>query len=134
MTASERTNAQVPVVEQEEQVLKKYGLRWSVLAAWRDALKLRSVATPAEIDHTLEKARTELASGCFSACQIGCDLQTVERALTIADASTDHNWVDFWLDMLGHSMTDVAATEQLMKIPAIRFRYANCGIKSCFCD
>lgn len=67
----------------------------------------------------------KLASSCFNACEVGCDPQTVEGALISADSSIDHHWVDFWVDLLGHSMTDMAATEQLLKIPAIRFRYAN---------
>ena len=50
-----------------------------------------------------------------------------------ADSSTDHNWVDFWLDLLGHAMAEGEETERLLKVPAIRFRYANCGIKGCSC-
>lgn len=126
--------AELDTMEPDIEVLRKYGLRWSVLAAWRDALRLRRVVVEPETDRILETARMKLASGCFNVCEVGCDLQTIEAALTTADASTDHNWVDFWVDMLGHAMTDAAATERLMKIPAIRFRYANCGIKGCVCD
>jgi hypothetical protein len=134
MTLQEKAAPGNKTVEQDVELLTKYGLRWSVLAAWRDALELRRVEVAPDTDRTLEKARVKLASGCFNVCEVGCDLQTVEGALISADSSTDHHWVDFWIDLLGHSMTDMAATEQLLKIPAIRFRYANCGIRGCRCE
>jgi hypothetical protein len=117
----------------EEATLKQYGLRWSVLAAWSDALRLRQVPLPQEMDRLLENARIKLASGCFSVCEVGCDLSQLEGALTSIDASSLHNWVDFWIDMLGHSMSDKAETERILKVPAIRARYNNCGITACRC-
>jgi hypothetical protein len=117
----------------EEAVLKQYGLRWAVLAGWHDAMKLRHVALSSEIDHLLENARIKIASGCFSACEVGCDLSELEAALTSTDASSGHNWVDFWVDMLGHSMANDAETERILKIPAVRARYNNCGLSVCRC-
>jgi hypothetical protein len=120
-------------VVQEELVLKQYGLRWAVLAGWRDALNLRKVQLRADIDRLLENARVKIATGCFSACEVGCDLSQLEGILTAADASTDHNWVDFWVDLLANSMNDNAETERILKIPAIKARYNNCGLSVCRC-
>jgi hypothetical protein len=117
----------------DEAVLKQYGLRWAVLAAWRDALNLRRVALPDEIDRLLEKARIKIASGCFSVCEVGCDLSQLEATLTSFDASSHHNWVDFWVDMLGHSMASEAETERILKVPAVKARYNNCGLSVCRC-
>jgi hypothetical protein len=117
----------------EEAVLKQFGLRWAVLAGWRDALQLRSVVLPNKADHLLENARIKIASGCFSACEVGCDLSELEGMLTSTDASSGHNWVDFRVDMLGHSMADNAETERILKIPAVRSRYNNCGLSICRC-
>ena len=117
----------------EEAVLKQYGLRWAVLAGWRDALQLRHVALPHDADRLLENARIKIASGCFSVCEVGCDLSELEAILTATDASSGHNWVDFWVDMLGHSMADDAETERILKIPAVRARYNNCGLSVCRC-
>jgi hypothetical protein len=117
----------------EESVLKQFGLRWAVLAGWRDALQLRHVALSPEADRLLENARIKIASGCFSVCEVGCDLTELEAALTSTDASSGHNWVDFWVDMLGHSMANDAETERILKIPAVRTRYNNCGLSVCRC-
>ena len=118
---------------QDEAVLKQYGLRWAVLAAWRDALQLRRVELPVETERLLENARVKIASGCFSVCEVGCDLSQLEAALTSIDASSHHNWVDFWVDMLGHSMASDAETERILKVPAVKSRYNNCGISVCRC-
>jgi hypothetical protein len=131
--ATERQGNADEKIEQEEAVLKQFGLRWAVLAGWRDALQLRRVALPKDADRLLENARIKIASGCFSACEVGCDLSELEAMLTSTDASSGHNWVDFWVDMLGHSMADDAETERILKIPAIRARYNNCGLSVCRC-
>ena len=129
----EERNAKDERVIQEEKLLKQYGLRWAVLAGWRDALNLRQVKLPTDVDQLLEKARMKIASGCFSACDAGCDLSQLEGILTSADGSTDHNWVDFWVDLLANSMKEEAETERILKVPAIRTRYNNCGLTICRC-
>ena len=131
MSSSAEHEAGEERVQHEVEALHAYALRWSVLAAWRDALVLRRVPLPGDPDAALERARIKLASGCFSACEVGRDLSEVEASLTTADASTNHNWVEFWIDLLGHAMKESVATEQVLRIPAVRFRYQNCGISGC---
>ncbi len=118
---------------QDEALLKQFGLRWAVLAAWRDALQLRRVTLPEATDRLLENARIKIASGCFSVCEVGCDLSQLEGTLTSTDASSHHNWVDFWVDMLGHSMESDAETQRILKVPAVKARYNNCGLTVCRC-
>jgi hypothetical protein len=118
---------------QEESVLRQFAMRWSVLAAWADALRLRRVPLAPQLASLLESARTKTASGCFSVCDVGCDLSRIEAELTTADSSTDHNWVDFWVDLLGHAMDEGVEAERLLKVPAVKFHYSNCGIKGCGC-
>ncbi len=132
MTSAEQSSID-PRSKQEEAVLKQFGLRWAVLAGWRDALNLRRVSLPENVDRLLENARIKIASGCFSVCEVGCDLSQLEATLTSMDASSHHNWVDFWVDMLGHSMANDAETERILKIPAVRARYNNCGVSACRC-
>ncbi len=124
-------------VRNDAAVLRQFGLRWAILGAWRDTLNLRSISVSSEVDLMLESARTKIASGCFSVCNVGCDLTQIEGALTAADASTNHSGVDFWVDLLGHAMSgraDVQAdTERILKIPAVKARYNNCGLTECHC-
>ncbi len=132
MVAKEGDSSNARAVH-DEAVLKQFGLRWAVLAGWHDALQLRRVTLPQSSDRLLENARIKIASGCFSVCEVGCDLSELEATLTSIDASSGHNWVDFWVDMLGHSMASDAETERILKIPAVRARYNNCGLSVCRC-
>ena len=56
----------------------------------------------------------------------------MEAALTSADASSEATTVDFWLDQLGHAMR--AEAERRLKVPAVKFRCADCGVPGCRCD
>lgn len=116
-------------VKQERSIVERYALRWAVLSAWRDALEPRS----AGVDPMLTRARIKIASGCFSACEIGCDLSAVEAQLTSLDASGAEAGVDFWLALLGYSMAEKADAERLLKVPAVRFRFAECRVPGCAC-
>ena len=122
------------IVAHETEVLRRFGLRWAVLAAWRDALRLRQVELPPEADRNFDNARLKLASGCFSVCAVGCDLSAVEGMLTSVDSSSQHNWVDFWLDLLAQSMTGGSETERILKIPAVRARFLGSGVRGCACE
>ena len=52
-------------------VLKEYGLRYSVLAAWEDNLRDQGVMVPASVSKPLEKARVLISSGCFGRVRSG---------------------------------------------------------------
>jgi hypothetical protein len=134
MSTIATTGPENDVVAHETEVLRRFGLRWAVLAAWRDALELRHVPLPPETDRVMEKARIKLVSGCFSVCAVGCDLSAIEAALTTGDASSQHNWVDFWLDLLAQAMTGGPETERILRIPAVKARFETAGIKGCTCS
>lgn len=117
----------------EISVLEKMGVRWAALAAWREDLLDRGVALVADPAPLLETTRAKISSGCFSSCEVGCDLADVERTLTSADASSAPSSVDEWLDVLGRCMSEDVDTEALLAIPAVKFQYARCGLIPCKC-
>jgi len=130
MSEKQTRDAQIRV---EIAVLKRYGLRWAVLAAWADELRTRGAALPAALAGQLEAARVKISSGCFSSCEVGCDLSAIEAALVPADAAGATNSVNFWLDLLGRAMEDDDAMERLLRVPAVRVHYAGCGFGRCAC-
>jgi hypothetical protein len=113
-------------------VVRQFALRWAVLAAWRDALAQRGVRLEDPDEEALTRARIKIASGCFSACEIGCDLAPVEAVLTAADASGGEPSVDEWLERLGQAMT--GEEEGLLELAPVRFRFADCGVPGCRCE
>ncbi len=111
-------------------VLRKYALRWAILAAWDDELQRRGVPTSTRCESRLEESRVKIASGCFGSCHIGCLLGDVEAELVSADASTADGKVDAWIDLLGKAMND---PEAALGITAVKFRYSDCIAGSCGC-
>ena len=132
-TITERESLETRV-QHELETLRAYALRWSVLAAWRSELRLHNVPLPADPGASLERARVKLASGCFSACDVGCDLSAAEAALTAADASRPEPRVEFWLELLGQAMSNTYSLEHFLQIPTVQVHYQNCGIGGCACD
>lgn len=114
-------------------VLQGYGLRWAVLAAWADQLRGRGVGLAPEVRPRQEEARIKIASGCFSACEVGCILGEIEGTLISADGSTSDTRAGFWTELLAMAMTDRAAAEQLLRIPAVKVYYSDCGAAVCRC-
>ncbi len=118
----------------EIEVLKKMGLRWAVLASWRMDLHARDIRVDQGGCRLLESTRIKIASGCFSSCEVGCDLGHIEGCLTSADASSPTPAVDHWLDLLGRSMADTVDAQMLLSIPAVKFHYSECALRGCRCD
>lgn len=119
-------------IKVEVSVLEQYGLRWAVLAAWCDELEHRGLAV--DLRRPIDSTRMKLASGIFSACEIGCDLGKIEAALTAADASSTPDSTSYWLDLLARAMVENVETEALLGNPAVKFRYLNCGFLPCRCE
>jgi hypothetical protein len=121
-------------VRVEVGVLRKMGLRWAVLAAWHEDLRSRGVSLGGDPVALLETSRLKISSGCFSTCDVGCDLSHLEGLLVSADASSTPNMVDTWVDLLGQCMADEIDVKALLKIPAIEVHYADCGLGPCHCQ
>ena len=118
---------------QETAVLEKYSLRWAVLAAWHKDLLSRSSAVPPTVLSGLETAKIKITSGCFSPCEVGCDLRSIEAVLTAADASAAVTQADKWLDILARSMDDKVDVSELLGVQTIRVQFNSCRARGCNC-
>jgi len=126
--------SEIPLDERvatEIAVLEKFGLRWAVLTAWCEELAHRGLAV--DLGKQLEEARLKLATGVFSACEVGCDLGHIEADLTSKDASSTPDSTAYWLELLGKVMAENVDTEALLRNPAVKFHYLNCGFLPCKC-
>lgn len=117
----------------EIEVLEKFGLRWSILAAWCEELSKRQVNLGSEVRRKLESVQAKLGAGCFSSCEIGCDLGEVEGALVSRDGESPAPSVDFWLELLGEAMSETPRSEEILRYPPVKFHYLNCGFLPCRC-
>ncbi len=118
----------------EISALQRYGLRWAVLAAWAGELEQQGVSIGGEARKRLDACRVKIASGCFSACEVGCDLGVIEGELISRAASGASDTVDSWTTLIGQAMDKTAKIEKLLRIPTVRFQYMHCGFQACRCD
>ena len=119
--------------QNEIEVLEKFGLRWSILAAWHEELSKRRVEAGLELTRKLEGVREKLGAGCFSSCEIGCELGEIEGTLVSKDAESPAPSVDFWLGLLGEAMSELPRSEEILRYPLVKFHYLNCGFLPCHC-
>ncbi len=120
-------------VENDKRVLEQYACRWAVLAAWQDDLQKRNVVLKPEVSENIDRARTKIASGCFSVCEVGCDLGKIEALLTSVDASSQYNTAENWIELLAKAMDNTSGVERVLKVPAVKFQYFNCKL-GCNCE
>jgi len=112
--------------EIEMSLLKRFGLRISILAAWGENLRSKGIAVSLGVDKTLSRARVKISSGCFTACDVGCDLGRIEGALISAAGSAGEEGADQWLDLLGSCMSENAPVDEIVKrieFPAVKMHY-----------
>jgi hypothetical protein len=81
----------------------------------------------------LMMARTKIASGTFSACEVGCDLGQIEAVLVSADVSSMRNAAEDWLELLATAMDESMDVERVLQVPTVRFHFVNCNLP-CKCD
>ena len=120
-------------MKQELNVIKKYSLRWSILAAWWEDLNKRHTPLSSNVFNKLEASRIKISSACYSSCEIGCELVDIEAELTSADSSSQDNQTNQWIDLLGAAMDDSIPTMKLLNYSPVNFYYNNCSLRSCSC-
>lgn len=110
----------------ELSVLKKYALRYAILAAWAHALRDQGIAVPPSLGKPFEKVRVKISSGCFSVCDVGCDLARIEAMLFSTATSAGQETADSWVDMLGECMSEYANIDEIekrIKRQAVKMHY-----------
>ena len=117
----------------EAEVLDSFGLRWAVLAAWRDDLRSRGVGFDAEVARLLEASRVKIASGCMSSCEVGCDLARIEALLVSRTATVAPDTVDGWIGTLSEAMTTPENVKARPWFRPVSVSYLDCGYRPCVC-
>ncbi|MEW6718825.1 MAG: hypothetical protein AB1346_00055 [Thermodesulfobacteriota bacterium] len=110
----------------ELSVLKRFGLRYSVLAAWEEQLRERGIAVPASVGKPLERSRVMISSGCFPVSEVSDDLGRIEAILISAATTAGQENAEEWLDTLGECMAENAKVEEIegkIRLPAVKMHY-----------
>jgi hypothetical protein len=94
----------------------------------------KGVQMPAAVSERLQIARVEIASGCFSPCEVACALADVERdVFSQAHLLGDEEFMQ-WSDLLGEAMQGKLTYERIQGIPALVPIKNDCEFLGCMCS
>jgi hypothetical protein len=113
--------------------LRKFGMKWAVLTALTLDLAKRGVRVPSELNGLLKVVRMKIMSGCFSPCEVGCELNKVEGQLVAAGASLGEDYLRPWFDLLGQAMEGRIDPARIADIPALEPIATDCQFLACHC-
>lgn len=113
--------------------LKKFGLKWAVLTALALDLARQDVRVPADVNAQLKLTRMKIMSGCFSPCEVGCELGKIEGQLISVGASIGEDYLRPWFDLLGQAMEGRIDPSRITDIPALEPVANDCMFLACHC-
>jgi len=118
------------------QALRREGMRWVVLLALKCDLTNKKAVLPLSINEEIRLAKTMLASGCFSPCDISCSLNKIESKLIQAAANFNGGFENFdhWLFLLKKAMQGNLTRQEVNHLPFVQPVVQECEFLKCLCD
>jgi hypothetical protein len=116
------------------EILQRYGAKWAVLAAMAAAMTRQGIALPPSVFEAIKAARGKIVSGCFSACEVNCDLANVEGPLFSQGYLLDEKDFQQWSDLLAEAMQGKLDYQRILGIPALDLIKSDCGFLNCRCS
>jgi hypothetical protein len=115
----------------EIELLKRYGAKWAVLTAMTASMAKQGIEAAREVFEALRTARSKIESGCFSACDVGCELSKVEAQLYSQGYLLSQEEFQQWSDLLAEATQGKLDYQRLMDIPALaivrnEFQFLGC--------
>ena len=116
------------------EMLKRYGAKWAVLTAMTMDMARKGIAVPHGVFEGLKTARGKIESGCFSTCEVGCDLAQVEAPLFSQCHLLEQQEFQQWSDLLAEAMQGKLDYQRIMGIPAFQPIKNECAFLRCGCS
>jgi hypothetical protein len=118
----------------EFEMLRRFGAKWAVLAAMTADIRRKGIALPPVVFDVLKTVRGKIESGCFSTCEIGCDLSQAEGPIFSECHHLDEHQFQEWSDLLGEAMQGKLDYQRILGVPALEPVKNDCGFLSCNCS
>jgi hypothetical protein len=109
------------------EMLKRFGMKWAVLAALVTDLGKRGVHLPPDTNEQLKLTRMKIMSGCFSPCDVGCAFGKLEGQLISLGSALGEDYLRPWFGLLGQAMEGridpgPRANRQRMQVAGVSLR------------
>jgi hypothetical protein len=118
----------------EFEMLKRYGAKWAVLAAMTAKMTQVGIEVPRGVFEALKTARGKIASGCFSTCEVSCDLSLAEGPIFSECHRLEPQEFQMWSDLLAEAMQGKLEYERILGIPALAPVQNECNFMQCSCS
>jgi hypothetical protein len=118
----------------EFEMLRRYGAKWAVLTAMTATMAKKGIELPRAVFDGLRSARGKIETGCFSPCEVGCDLSQVEGQLFAQCYLLDPHDFEGWCDLLAEAMQGKLDEQRIQDIPALEPVKLDCRLLSCICS
>ncbi len=118
----------------ELEMLRRYSAKWAVLTAMTAAMKRQGIALPPVVFDALKTARSKIQSGCFSICEVGCELSQAEGPVFSECHHLDQQQFQEWSDLLGDAMQGELDYQRILGIPAFAPVKNDCRSLNCSCS
>jgi hypothetical protein len=118
----------------EFEMLKRYGAKWAVLAAMTSHMTQKGIEVPPGVFEALKNSRGKIQSGCFSTCEVGCDLAQAEGPLFSQGYLLDEQDFQQWSDLLAEAMQGKLDYHRIMDMPALEPVKNECAFMNCKCS
>ena len=116
------------------EILKKYGAKWAVLTAMTAHMVRKGIPIPHNVFELLRNAQSKIVSGCFSPCEVGCELAQVEgQIFSECHLLGEQDFKD-WSDLLGEAMQGKLDYQRILGIPALDPIKNDCKFLGCSCS
>ena len=118
----------------EFEMLKRLGAKWAVLTAMTGEMAHKRISvSPAAIEG-LKTARIKIGSGCFSPCEVSCELSVAEGQIFSQCHLLDHEDVERWCDLIAEAMQGKLDYERIAGIAALTPVRNDCAFLRCRCS
>ena len=94
----------------------------------------KGIEVPRDVFTTLKTARSKIQSGCFSPCEVACDLSQAEAPLFSQGYLLDQQDFQEWSDLLAEAMQGKLDYQRIMNIPALEPVKNDCQFLGCKCS
>jgi hypothetical protein len=118
----------------EFEMLKRYGAKWAVLAAMTAKMSQKGIEVPHSVFESLKNAKGKINSGCFSTCEVNCDLALAEGPLFSQGYLLEPDDFQAWSDLLAEAMQGKLDYERILGIPALEPVRNECNFLQCSCS
>ena len=113
-----------------EDMYSRFGWKWVVLAYIAGRTLKRGKQLPSGFLQDLTLARTKMESGCYSACDVGADLQDLENKLFPVVLQVNEGELRSMFELIGRAM-DGSLEPKDVDLSPFKVVLVDCSIPKC---